>query len=96
MILLVGGMGFIGLNTALRLAEGGEKVVITQHSSHRVPDVLKPEIGKRVSTARMDVSNPYEVFDVVRRHQITSIINLMAPPARLPSTDTGCASVDRS
>ena len=86
MILIVGGMGFIGLNTALRLVEVGMKVVITQHSSHRVPDVLKSEIGSRVFIARMDVSSPYEVFETVRRHQIESIINLMAPPARSLST----------
>jgi UDP-glucose 4-epimerase len=85
-ILIVGGMGFIGLNTALRLVEVGEKVVITQHSSHRVPDVLKDTIGAQVFTARMDVTNPYEVFEVIRRHQVDSIINLMAPPARSYST----------
>ena len=86
MILIVGGMGFIGLNTALRFVEVGQKVLITQHSSNRVPDVLKAEIGKLVLTARMDVTNPYEVFEVVRRHQVESIVNLMAPPARSVST----------
>ena len=84
MILVVGGMGFIGLNTALRFVEVGESIVITQHSAHRVPDLLKKEIGSRVFTARVDVTNPYEVFEVVRRHQVESIINLMAPPARSP------------
>ena len=29
MILIIGGMGFIGLHTAMRLLEVGEKVVIT-------------------------------------------------------------------
>ena len=82
MILIIGGMGFIGLNTARRLVDVGEQVVITQHSSHRVPDLLKDTIGSQVFTARMDVANPYEVFDVVRRHKVDSIINLMAPPAR--------------
>lgn len=86
MILIIGGMGFIGLNTALRLLEVGEPVVITQHTSHRVPDLLQPEVGTRVFTARMDVTSPYEVFDVVRRHRVDSIINLMAPPARSVST----------
>ena len=38
-ILIIGGMGFIGLNTALRLLEVGENVVITQHTSHRMPDL---------------------------------------------------------
>ena len=82
MILIVGGMGFIGLNTALRFVEIGEKIVISQHSAHRLPDALQD----RVATARMDVTNPYEVFEVVRRHQVDSIVNLMAPPARSVST----------
>jgi nucleoside-diphosphate-sugar epimerase len=86
MILIIGGMGFIGLNTAARLLEVGEQVVITQHTSHRLPDLLKDEIGTRVFIARMDVTNPYEVFDVVRRHRVDSVINLMAPPARSLST----------
>ena len=43
-------------------------------------------MGTGVFTARLDVTNPYEVFDVVRRHQVDSIINLMAPPARSLST----------
>ncbi|PYN44803.1 MAG: hypothetical protein DMD95_09760 [Candidatus Rokuibacteriota bacterium] len=86
MILIIGGMGFIGLNTALRFLEAGQKVVISQHSSRRVPDVLKSEIGTRAFVAQMDVTNPYEVFEVVRRHQIESIVNLMAPPARSLST----------
>jgi UDP-glucose 4-epimerase len=85
-ILIVGGMGFIGMNTALRLCEVGEKIVIAQHSAHRIPDPLKDKVGSQVFTARMDVANAYEVFDVVRRHQVDSIINLMAPPARSVST----------
>ena len=82
MILIVGGMGFIGLNTALRFVEVGAKVLIGQHSAHRLPEGLKD----KVATARMDVTNPYEVFEVIRRHGVESIVNLMAPPARSVST----------
>jgi UDP-glucose 4-epimerase len=85
-ILLIGGMGFIGMNTALRLVEVGEKVVITQHSAHRVPEPLEEKVGSQVFTARMDVTDAYEVFNVVRRHHVDSVINLMAPPARSIST----------
>jgi UDP-glucose 4-epimerase len=66
----------------MRFVEVGEKLVISQHSAHRLPDALRD----RVATARMDVTNPYEVFDVVRRHGVDSIVNLMAPPARSVST----------
>jgi UDP-glucose 4-epimerase len=86
MILIVGGMGFIGLNTALRFLEVGQRVVLSQHSARRIPEVLKGEVGSRVMIAQMDVTNPYEVFEVVRRHQVDSIVNLMAPPARSLST----------
>ncbi len=82
MILIVGGMGFIGLNTTLRLLEVGEKVVITQHAAHRVPAVLADELGKRVFTERMDVTNAFEVLDVVKRTEADSIITFAAPPAR--------------
>src|SRR5260370_41173215 len=34
----------------------------------------------------MDVTNRYEVSEVVRRPQVESIVNLMAPPARSLST----------
>jgi UDP-glucose 4-epimerase len=86
MILIIGGMGFIGLNTAERLVEVGEKVVISQHSAHRMPDAFRDNLGSQVFTARLDVANVYDVFDVVRRHHVDSIINLMAPPARSVST----------
>ena len=86
MILIIGGMGFIGLNTAQRFLEVGQQVVLSQHSRRQVPDVIKSEVGTRVFTAPMDVTNPYEVFEVVRRHQVESIVNLMAPPARSLST----------
>ncbi|MEE8517623.1 MAG: NAD(P)-dependent oxidoreductase [Dehalococcoidia bacterium] len=82
MILVIGGMGFIGLNTTIRLLEVGESVVITQHSSNRVPDAIKGEVGKRVLIERMDVTNAFEVMDVVRRHRPNGIISFAAPPPR--------------
>ena len=59
MILIVGGMGFIGMNTALRLVDVGETIVIGQHSAHRIPESLKDKVGGQVHTARMDVANAY-------------------------------------
>ena len=82
MILIIGGMGFIGMNTALRLLETGESVVITQFSARRVPAVLEPELDKRAFVARMDVTKGYEVMDVIHRHKVDSIISFAAPPAR--------------
>ena len=83
MILIIGGMGFIGLNTAIRCLEVGESVVITQHSANRVPDIIKDEVGKRVFPERMDVTNSFEVNAVFRKHpDIDRIISFAAPPPR--------------
>ena len=82
MILVIGGMGFIGLNTTLRLLETGESVVLTQHSAHRVPEALAPELDKRVFVERLDATNSYEVMEVAHRRKVDSIISFAAPPAR--------------
>lgn len=83
MILIIGGMGFIGLNTAIRCLEVGESVVITQHSANRVPDIIKDEVGKRLFLERMDVTNSFEVSAVMRKYpEIDRIISFAAPPAR--------------
>ena len=82
MILIISGMGFIGLNTALRLLKVGESVVITQYRAHRVPTALETELGKRIFVDRMDVTKGYEVMDVAHRHKVDSLISFAAPPAR--------------
>ena len=78
----MGGMGFIGLNTTMRLLDVGEDVLITQHSASRVPDALKDHVGKRLFIERMDVTNAFEVTDIFRRYKIDGIISFAAPPAR--------------
>ncbi len=75
-------MGFIGLHTALHLVEAGHPVVITQYSTRRVPEALESHLDKDVFVERLDVTDAYNLFDVMRRREIDSIINLMAPPAR--------------
>ena len=83
MILIIGGMGFIGLNTALRLIEAGERVVITQHSARRVPDALAPHMeAERAFIERMDATRLYEMMEAARRREVESVITFAAPPAR--------------
>lgn len=81
MILLIGGMGFIGMHTARCLLDAGESVVVSWYSTQRLPESLQDEVGKRLVVEHMDVSKTFEVFDVVQRNKVDSIINLMAPPA---------------
>ncbi len=79
MILVTGGMGFIGLHVVRSLLDAGQDVVLTWNRSWRVPDFWADEVGKRVLTERVDVSNPYEVMGVAAQHKVESIIHLAAP-----------------
>ncbi|HZT05744.1 MAG TPA: NAD(P)-dependent oxidoreductase [Chloroflexota bacterium] len=79
MILITGGMGFIGLHTARRFLDAGENVVITQYHARREPDFIKDEIGKRVVVEQLDVTNSLAVLDIVHRHKVTGIVHLAVP-----------------
>ena len=57
-------------------------MVITQYSTRRVPETLESHLDKDVFVEQLDVTDAYNLFDVMRRREIDSIINLMAPPAR--------------
>ena len=79
MILITGGMGFIGLHTARRLLDAGETVVLTQFHARREPAFLSDEIGRRVAVESLDVSDGGAVLDLVQRRRVTGIVHLAAP-----------------
>ncbi|MPZ15471.1 MAG: NAD-dependent epimerase/dehydratase family protein [Chloroflexi bacterium] len=79
MILITGGMGFIGLHTARRFLDAGESVVITQYVQRREPEFIKDEFGKRVFVERLDVTSTHDVIEVTRKHKVTGIVDLVAP-----------------
>src|SRR6266404_491230 len=79
MVLITGGMGFIGLHTARRFLDAGEQVVLTQYRMRREPDFIKSEIGKRAFIETLDVTAGHDVIDLVRRHKVTGIVHLAVP-----------------
>ena len=79
MILITGGLGFIGLHTARRFLDVGENVVLTQFRVRREPDFIKEEIGKRVFIERLDVTSAHDVIEVVRKHKVTGVVHLAVP-----------------
>jgi UDP-glucose 4-epimerase len=79
MIMITGGLGFIGLHTARRFLDMGEQVVLTQYRMRREPDFIKAEIGKRVFIETLDVTAGHDVIDLVRRHKVTGIVHLAVP-----------------
>jgi UDP-glucose 4-epimerase len=79
MILITGGLGFIGLHTARACLDAGESVVLTRYRSSRVPDFLQDEVGKRVFIEPVDMNSPYLIMDVLRKHRPTAICDLFVP-----------------
>jgi UDP-glucose 4-epimerase len=78
-ILITGGLGFIGLHTARCFLDHGETVLLTQYRVRREPDFLKGEIGKRAFIETLDVASSHDVIDIARRHKVTGIVHLAVP-----------------
>ena len=79
MILITGGLGFIGLHAARRFLDAGEPVVLTQFKVRREPEFIKAEIGKRVFIEPLDVTSTNDVNAIVRKHKVTGIVHLAVP-----------------
>ncbi len=77
--LLIGGMGFIGLHTARAFLDAGQDIVVTYHQNRREPDFLKADLGQRVLVEQLDVTDARAVEDVVKKHQVESIVYLAVP-----------------
>jgi UDP-glucose 4-epimerase len=73
MILISGGAGFTGLNTAELYASAGIPVVIT---THRRNDKLAAAIaGDLITVEMVDLSNPYEVNELFSRYEFEGVIH---------------------
>ncbi len=79
MILVTGGMGFIGLHVVKSLLDAGENVVVTWNHSWRVPEFWEDQLGKRVIAERVDVTYPHDLLSVAKKHNVESIIHLATP-----------------
>ena len=79
MILVTGGMGFIGMHTTRKLLDAGESVVVAYNNAQREPDIWKDEIGRRVAIERVDTTNPHGVLEAGVKHEITGIVHLVSP-----------------
>ena len=76
MILIVGGLGFLGANLAKVLADQGEKVLITQHRSSVIPSFLKDIVGEKVRVIPFDVLSLDRIRSAIQEYKISSIFNL--------------------
>ncbi len=80
MILVTGGMGFIGLHTARSFLDLGHEVVITRFRTTRLPCFLADEVGKGLTVVPLDLGDPWAVRSVLRQHRIDGVVHLAVPP----------------
>ncbi len=78
-ILITGGTGFIGLHTARALLEAGHDVIATQFRVRRDPSFIAKELGGRLQREIVDITSPFGVNDVLRKHDVDGIIHLAVP-----------------
>ncbi|HZU58603.1 MAG TPA: NAD(P)-dependent oxidoreductase [Actinocrinis sp.] len=93
MILVTGGLGFIGTHTARALLDLGQSCVLLGRravADADVSDLIASEIGSRAFIEQGDVTDLSSLLKVGARHEITGVVHLAAggwPPSANPIED---------
>lgn len=78
-ILITGGLGFIGAHTAAALADLGQSCVLGRHRRSGLPDFLMANGGEQLVVEPLDCTDLRTITDIGERHDITGIVHLAAP-----------------
>jgi len=76
MILITGGLGFIGSHATRALLDLGESCVLVQRRAPELPAHLAGEAGHRVFAEQADLTDLAALLDIGERHKITGIVHL--------------------
>ena len=93
MILITGGLGFIGSHTVQALLDAGEECVLVQRSHATVP---AGRFDRPVVVEQADATDLEALLDVGRRHQITGIVHLAGSMPWPPSSEPPVSAARRS
>ena len=87
MILITGGLGFIGSHTTRALLDLGEPCVLVQRRAPVLPDDLAGEAGTRVFAKQADITDLEALLDIGTRYKITGIVHLAGSVPWPPGAD---------
>jgi UDP-glucose 4-epimerase len=76
MILITGGLGFIGSHTTRALLDLGEECVLAQRREPGPTPLFAAELGTRVHLERADVADLDALLAIGSRHPITGVVHL--------------------
>jgi UDP-glucose 4-epimerase len=98
MILVTGGLGFIGTHTTRALLDLGESCVLAQRRAATVPDAFAAEAGSRLFVEQVDLADGAKLLEIGNRHQVTGIVHLAGsvpwPPGEREPVDGARAAID--
>ena len=75
MILITGGLGFLGTGVARYLLQLGQEVLLTRHRSSRVPVFLAHYLDKSLKIADCDLLDMPSLIAALKKYPVTSIIH---------------------
>lgn len=76
MILITGGLGFIGSHTVRALLDRGEDCVLVQRREPGPAPLFADELGERVLLERADVADRRALLEIGERYPITDVVHL--------------------
>ncbi|MBI4525996.1 MAG: NAD(P)-dependent oxidoreductase [Deltaproteobacteria bacterium] len=78
MILITGGLGFLGCNLAKILSDAGEEVLLTANRNTEVPQLIAPSLGKSLTVTPLSITSLENIVRALRDYGVTAIVHAAA------------------
>lgn len=75
MILITGGLGFLGCNLAKLLCDAGESVLLTSNRNVEIPSLLDPFVDKNLKITPLDITSLEIVSRAIQDFGVKSIVH---------------------